>query len=297
MFKFCRFFSVLLGLLVSQVSVAEPIRIVAAENFYGSIAEQIGGVYVKVLSVISHPDQDPHLFTVSPRVAKHIAQADLVVFNGLGYDAWIQGLLTLPGASHRVVICVADLTGKKQGANPHIWYDLKTMSVYAGALLAYLAKKDPEHYAIFQKNYQQFINQLDQLARLVTSLRKKTVNLNVIATEPVFGYMASSLGFIMLGKAFQQSMMNSIDPTIQQVVAFRNDLQSRRANILFYNKQVNSPMVQQLVTLAKQHAIPVIGVTETQPPHSSYINWMNVSLMKIAQHGLKQVQSAETGRP
>jgi len=103
---------------------AEPITVVAAENFYGDVAQQIGGSSVKVTSILGNPDQDPHLFEASPSVARKISVAQIVIYNGIDYDPWIEKLLGAAHSSDRKAIVVADLVGRKQGDNPHIWYDL-----------------------------------------------------------------------------------------------------------------------------------------------------------------------------
>jgi zinc/manganese transport system substrate-binding protein len=279
MFKFCSILCLLLAMC--QPSMAEPIRIVAAENFYGFLAKEIGGSYVQVKSIINQPDQDPHLFNVSPSIAKQLGQADLVVYNGLGYDSWMQSLLSVNTLSARTVICVGELVNKKEGDNPHIWYDPMTMLVYAKALLGYLSKKDPHHQTIYRIHYQQFFRKYNRLTRFIHQLKPRTENLEAIATEPVFAYMAEALGFNMQGFGFQISMMNGIDPSPRQILEFQRRLQSRQVKILFYNKQVDSPLIQRLLGVAKTYAIPVIGVTETQPVNTSYRAWMMEPLKQV----------------
>jgi hypothetical protein len=76
-----------LGLIAStSLALAGPIKIVAAENVYGDIAKQIGGPNVTVTSILSNPDQDPHLFEVSPSVARDVSAAGILIYNGIDYD-------------------------------------------------------------------------------------------------------------------------------------------------------------------------------------------------------------------
>lgn len=274
MFKFRSILFLLLGLFFYKASLAAPIHIVAAENFYGLVAQEIGGPYVSVESIMSQPDQDPHLFNVTPRIAKSVARADLVVFNGLGYDAWIHRLLDVAAVPSQKKICVAQSINKKEGDNPHIWYDPGTMPVYAKAVLHFLTQKDPTHQAFYRTQYQAFIKRYQRLLDVVQQLRRESRNVKVIATEPVFAYMADALGFDMQGMAFQMSMMNGVDPSPQQVLEFQNALQTRQVRVLLYNKQVSSPLIQQLIKIAAQHAIPVIGITETQPANTTFVAWM-----------------------
>ena len=98
-----------------------------AENFYGNVAHQIGGLQVEVVSVMSNPDQDPHLFETSPAVLRQLAAARIVIYNGADYDPWMPKLLNATSKPGRTVIVAADLVHKKAGDNPHLWYDPPTM--------------------------------------------------------------------------------------------------------------------------------------------------------------------------
>jgi zinc/manganese transport system substrate-binding protein len=283
MLKFFQAFALLLAIGSTTPSIAKPIHIIAAENFYGSVAKQIGGNFVQVTSILNQPDQDPHLFNLTPSVAKILEQGDLIVYNGLGYDPWMQNLLSVGSASTRTVICVADLIHRKEGANPHIWYDPDTMPIYATALRDYLIKHDPEHQKEYQAHYQQFIAQQQHLWRLIKQIKVQHKGVSVIATEPVFGYMAQALGFRMQGIPFQLSMMNGVDPSPKQVQEFQRQLQQQRVKLVFYNSQVSSPLVLQLLQQAKLFGIPIIGVMETQPMQSTYYQWMQNQLKQVEQ--------------
>lgn len=103
------------------------INIVAAENFYGGVAHQIAGESANITSILNNPNQDPHEFTTDGATAKAVADADIVIYSGIGYDNWMGKLIAVPGKPGRVVIVVADLIGAKAGDNPHIWYDPRTM--------------------------------------------------------------------------------------------------------------------------------------------------------------------------
>ena len=283
MSKFFLGLGFLMAILLAKMSFAIPvIHIIAAENFYGSVAKEIGGSYVQVTSILNQPDQDPHLFNITPSIAKRLERADLVIYNGLGYDPWIQNLLNV-GASTRTLFCVAKLLHKEAGDNSHIWYDPATMPVVAGAVRDFLIKKDPNHQKEYQIRYQHFLQHHQHLMQRITHIKTYYNNTDVIATEPVFGYMAKALGFRMHGIAFQTSMMNGVDPGPKQVQAFQSQLQHHRVRILFYNQQVSSPLVLYLLQQAKQFAIPVVGVMETQALHETYHEWMQYQLKRVEQ--------------
>ena len=122
----------------SVAASADPVKIVAAENFWGDVASQIGGADVAVTSILSSPDQDPHLFEASAETAKALADAKVVIVNGVDYDPWMEKLLVAHRAPGRKAIVVGALVGRKSGDNPHLWYDPAYVKAAAKALVAAL---------------------------------------------------------------------------------------------------------------------------------------------------------------
>ena len=250
------------------------ITIVAAENFYGDVAQQIGGDLVSVVNILSNPDQDPHLFETAPSVVREIAAAQLVIYNGADYDPWMERLLKVTPKPGRAVIVAADLMHKKAGDNPHLWYDPATMPAVAKALAAALSAADPAHADRYTTGLRAFLASLQPLSDKLAALRGEYANASVAATEPVFGYMAAALCLRMLDQRFQLSIMHNTEPSAGDLAAFESDLKTHKIRVLFYNKQASDKIVQHLVDLARASKIPVVGVTETCPPGLSYQNWM-----------------------
>ena len=250
------------------------IKLVAAENFYGDIARQIGGLQVEIVSVISNPDQDPHLFETTPAVLRQLAAAQIVVYNGANYDPWMRKLLAATPKPGRVTIVAADLVHKKAGDNPHLWYDPPTMPAVAKALASALAKADPGHAAEYQTRLKTFLASLKPLNDKIAEVRKKYGGAPVTASEPVFGYMASALGLKMRNGNFQLSIMNDTEPSAREVAAFERDLKEHKVRMMFYNKQAADKIVQHLVAIARAAKVPVVGVTETIPAGLTFQNWM-----------------------
>ncbi len=253
---------------------AGTLRIVAAENFYGDVARQLGGPHVTVVSILSNPNQDPHLFEVSPSVARELAGARIVVYSGADYDPWMARLLATGSAARRRAIDVAGLVGRISGDNPHIWYDPPTMPALARALSTELVADDPAHAAEYRQRLDRFNASLEPLRAKVAAVRKKWSGTPVTATEPVFGYMATALGLAMRNYDFQIAVMNNTEPSASQMAAFEGDLRGHRVRLLAYNSQVTDDSTARLLAIARRSGIPVIGVTETEPAGTGYQAWM-----------------------
>ncbi|WP_428490579.1 metal ABC transporter solute-binding protein, Zn/Mn family [Rhodopila sp.] len=264
----------LVVLLAAPALAAAPINIVAAENFYGDVAGQIGGPEVKVTSILTNPDQDPHLFEASPSVARDISAARVVIYSGIDYDPWMKKLLEAARSPNRTAIVVAELVGKKPGDNPHIWYDPVTMLALAKTLASDLGSADPTHKADYQQRLARFQQSVQPIQAKIAALRGRLAGTQVTATEPVFGYMFAALGMDVRNMAFQISVMNNTEPSASDVAAFESDLKTRQVKLLIYNSQASDPVAERMEKIAEASHVPVVGASETEPPGKTYQAWM-----------------------
>ena len=264
-----------LPLAPRPAAAADAPGIVAAENFYGDVAAQLAGAGWSVTSILSNPDEDPHLFEASPSIARAISGARIVVFNGADYDPWMGKLVSAARSEHRRIIVAAALTGHRAGDNPHLWYDPATMPAVARALSAALAADDPAHRATYAARLDRFLGSLRPLDAEVAALRRRYAGLPVTATEPVFGYMAAAIGLTMRDQRFQLAVMNNAEPSAADVAAMERDLREHRVRLFIYNRQATDSAAQRLLGIARSAAIPVLGVSETEPRDaSSYQGWI-----------------------
>jgi zinc/manganese transport system substrate-binding protein len=257
------------------------ISVVAAEDQYGSMVSAIGGSRVQVTSLLSNPNTDPHEFEASASTARTVSGAQLVVENGLGYDSWLDRLLSASPSSKRQVITVGSLLGRMTGDNPHVWYMPGGWPKEAHAIATALTKLDPRGRAYFAQRESAWLRSLQPVRREIATLRRRTAGTTVIATEPVYGYMLDALGLTSLDAQFQKAIMDGTDPSPHSVAAFQAALQQHTAHMLFYNSQVTDPTTAHMRSIAAASHVPLVGVTETQPPGVSFVQWQLSQLKTI----------------
>ena len=270
-----------LGMTLGSTAQEAKLSVVAAKNFYGDIAQQIGGKLVDVVSIMSNPDQDPHLFETTPTVIRQVGAAQVVIFNGADYDPWMNKLLSATPRAGRIVVNVAELVGTKSGANPHLWYAPATIPAVAKALAGAFSKADAPHAADYASRQEAFEASLTGLYQKVDQIRAKYAGTVVTATEPVFGYMVSALGLKMRNERFQLAVMNDTEPSARDIAAFERDLKEHKVRLLFYNKQASTKLTQRMLEVARSSNIQVVGVTETQPAGVNYQDWMLMQLDEV----------------
>ena len=224
--------------------------------------------------------------------AKRLADADVIIYNGADYDSWITPILKSNTTAK--VIKVEDLVDYPKtsnfGMNPHLWFYPETFPAVAKKLTEVFSTKDSVDGSLFEKNLQNFNHKYQKVYDLVTQIKKTSANTPVTATEPVFGYMANALGLDIQGLDFQWVIMNDSEPSPQMMIKYQNLLKNKKVKVLFYNKQVTDNVTNNILKLAQENDIPVVGVTETMPTDTNAIDWL-VSTLEETQSALEKAQN------
>lgn len=270
--------------------IAAPINIVAAENFYGKLAEEIGGSQVSVKSILTNPNADPHLFATSPEINKALTGAQIIIYNGADYDSWIGQLLTNIDTKQVILINVADLVQVKSGANPHIWFKPETFPLLAEVLTKKINQLNPAATKLTQANLAKFLAENKKVQLAIKGTRDKYNGVQVTATEPVFGYLAEAMGLKMTGLDLQWKIMNDTEPSPMVIAMFQNLLNKREVKVLFYNSQVTDNITKNMQHLAQKNAIPIVGISETLPKNTTINAWLSheIDLTNIALNKAQQ---------
>ncbi len=265
------------------VRSARAVYAVGAENEYANVIAQLGGPYVRVNAIMSNPNTDPHTFEASTADARLIARATLVVQNGVGYDSFMNHLESASPDARRVVITAAKVMGVPATApNPHLFYEPGAMARVAARIAAALSRLEPAHARYFHARLKAFDRSLAPWDRAIGRLRRSYRGAPVAVTEPVADDMLQAAGLRVLTPwAFQAAIMNSTDPSPQDVGIVEGLIIHRRVRVLVYNQQAVDSTTTMLLGLAKRHGVPVVGVYETMPARHDYQTWMLDETMNV----------------
>ncbi|ACV59617.1 metal ABC transporter solute-binding protein, Zn/Mn family [Alicyclobacillus acidocaldarius] len=260
----------------SAAAAQAKIRAVGAESEYADLIRQIGGPYVSVTAIMSNPAVDPHEYEANPKDAIAVAEANLIVQNGLGYDEFMNKLEQASPNPNRVVIDAGQaLEYQANTANPHIWYQLNTMPRLAKMVAADLGKLDPTHAAYFQARAHAFIQSLKPWDEAVARLKAAFHGRGAAVTEPVSDYLLQEAGLdIKTPWAFQAAIMNGTDPSPQDVALQTQLFTRHEVGVFCYNKQVVTNVTKMFLSLARREHIPTVAVYETEPAGLTYQRWM-----------------------
>ncbi len=269
----------------SATSSSGKLNVVAAEDFWGSIAEQLGGDEVEVTNVITNPAADPHDYEPTSEDARTMAGAQMAIVNGIGYDPWASKLLAANPSSGRTVLTVGDLLGLKEGDNPHQWYSPASVQKVIEQITADYKQADPGHASYFDAQRHRFETAgLSRYHSLISQIHSRYAGTPVGASESIFAALAPSLGLRILTPAgFLDAISEGTDPTPVEKATTDSQIADKQIKVWIYNSQNATPDVQRLNDAAKAAGIPVATVTETMTPEGAAFQvWQSRELEGLA---------------
>jgi zinc/manganese transport system substrate-binding protein len=273
------------GYAATAASGSGRVSVVAAENFWGSIATQLAGNRADVKSIIVDPSQDPHDYQATAADARTLVTAQLAIVNGIGYDPWASQLLAANPVPGRIVLNVGQHFRLDTGENPHRWYSPADVEAIAAQVTADLKRLDPAHAAYYAQQAATFERDgLAQYHTLIDSIRRRYAGVPIGASESIFALTAPALGLrLITPTGFMKSTSEGTDVSAQDTIATERQIAQRQIKVWIYNSQNATPQIQRLNALARAQGIPVATVTETlTPTRENFEQWQSAQLQRLA---------------
>jgi zinc/manganese transport system substrate-binding protein len=265
-------------------SSSGKIQVAAAENFWGSIATQIGGAKVSVSNVIVNPNTDPHSYEPTAADGVTIARSQMAIVNGIGYDTWASKLLAANSSSGRTVLDVGSLLGLREGDNPHQWYSPASVQRVIGQIVADYKRLDPKDAAYFDQQQRTFeTTDLAEYDQLRDEIRSRYAGVPVGYSESIFQPLGQSLGLkLMTPYSFAKAIAEGTDVSAQDKQTVDRQAETGAIKVWVYNSQNATPDVQRVNQLAREAHIPITTITETLSPASAtFEHWQSAELKSL----------------
>jgi zinc/manganese transport system substrate-binding protein len=262
------------------------VPVVAAENFWGSIAAQLGGDRVRVTSIITNPDTDPHAYEATPSDARLVATARYVIVNGAGYDPWVPKLAAANPVSGRLMLDVGALNGVPEGGNPHLWYSPDAVNRVITRITADLKQLDPTDAGYFDQQGSAYrAAGLKAYHDTIAAIKQRYAGTPVGASESIFAYMSAALGLDLITPTeYMKAISEGTDPSAADKAAVDEQVTTRQVKVFVFNSQNSTQDVQGVVSKAKAAGIPVVQITETlSPANLSFQDWQTNQLKSLLQ--------------
>jgi zinc/manganese transport system substrate-binding protein len=265
----------------SSSSNAEPqqqggkIAVVASTNVWGSVVQAVGGDQVDVKAILNDPSADPHSYQSSATDATALKNAKLAVYNGGGYDDFFTQLVGESGKDARKIVTF-ELSGKPEGTNEHVWYDLPSVKKVADKVAEELGAIAPDRKDAFLANAKTFDTRIDELVAKAGQIGKTKPGQKVVVTEPVADYLLETAGVQNVTPAeFSEAIEEETDPPAGAIAETSDLVRNKQVAALVNNGQTETPVTNQLDDAAKSAGVPIVQVTETLPEGvTGYLDWM-----------------------
>jgi zinc/manganese transport system substrate-binding protein len=265
----------------SSPDETDKVRVVASTSVWGSVAAAVGGDYVQVQSIVDNPAQDPHSYDASPADAAALADAQLVVYNGGGYDNFVDAALEQHGAANRVDAFTVG--GHQQGSNPHVFYDLATVVLVADAIANHLAAADPTRAAEYASNARTFTDQVHGIEATQRSIAAAHPGAAAIATEDIAFYLETATGLTdKTPEGYSRAVAADTDPAPADIATVLDIVNSHGVQVLLFNTQTDTPVTHRIVDAANAAGVPVVEVRETLPAGSDFLTWQRRTVEQLS---------------
>ena len=270
------------------------LKVVAAETFLADIAQNVAGDRVEIEALMPI-GVDPHGFEPTPTDVAKIADSQVLIMNGAGFEEFLAKLLKNAGGQHAVVEAAAGLVSRQrqegemadpdQAGDPHFWLDPNNVIKYAENIRDGLSKADPEGAATYRANAGAYIAKLEELDRWIADRVKKVPEANrmLVTNHESFGYFADRYGFQIIGTVMP-SVSTGSAPSAQQLAQLIDHIKSTGAKAIFLETGTNPQLAQQVAREAGVTAVTELyshSITEAGGAAPTYLDMMKFNTNAI----------------
>ncbi len=244
-----RLWLILLALVtsVAPARAQDRLNLVATFSILGDFARNVGGERVSVTTLVG-PDGDVHVYTPAPADAKKIADAKLVIINGLGLEGWLSRLVQSAGSKATMITASQGITPRKLGvdADPHAWQSVANAKIYVVNIRDALVAADPAGGGIYRDNADRYLANLDALDRdvraavaQIPSSRRK-----VISTHDAFGYFAAAYGIEFIAP---QGVSTESEASARDIAAIITQIKASKIPAVFL-ENISDPRLMRRIS-------------------------------------------------
>jgi zinc/manganese transport system substrate-binding protein len=230
---------VLLSLLAAMLTAVIPLQaqektnVVASFSILSDFVRNVGGDRVNVTTLVG-ANSDVHVYTPAPADAKKIADAKLVIVNGLGLEGWLPRLVQSSGGKAAIVIASSGIVPRKLGsdADPHAWQSVGNAKIYVANIRDALQAADPAGAATTRANADAYLAKLDALDREVREAiaRIPEARRKVISTHDAFGYFAAAYGIAFIAP---QGVSTESEASARDIAAIITQIRTAKIPAVF----------------------------------------------------------------
>ena len=283
----------MLGACASKpVTQSQPLalNVLATESFLGDMAQNVAGSRLKVDTLLP-VTVDPHEYEPKPQDMSRLAQSQVLVVNGLGYEAWMQKTLNSLGGQRLLIVTTnglapnPDPSGEHPEGDPHMWMDPLKAINFVEQIRDGLTQADPAGRAIYTRNASSYIAKIQALDQWVRQqVNQLPVNKRLLVTNhDALGYFAQAYNFKIIG-AVIPSVTTDASPSAQQLANLVDTIRKSGAKAIFLDIGENQKLAQQIASETGTKVVTDLYVESTSGPNGpapTYIDMIKYDVTTI----------------
>ena len=271
--------------LANTVSANDSsIRVVTSFSILEDLVKELGGQYVSVVNLVGR-NSDAHMYQPKPSDAVAIAKADLVVFNGLGFEGWIPRLIKNSGYKNQQIIASRGVDAIKNGKeiDPHAWQSFHNIRLYIQNISQMLIQLRPQHVEALTKRQQKY---LDSVSNLEQRLKKQFASIPpnkriVVTSHDAFGYLGREFKIQFLAPL---GLSLEVEASAEDVAAIIDQIREQSVKALFV-ENINNPRLLELISAETNVTIGgrlySDALSEVEGPASTYLKMMRYNIESL----------------
>jgi ABC-type Zn uptake system ZnuABC Zn-binding protein ZnuA len=265
------------------------LKVLAAESFLADIAQNVAGERLKIETLIPY-GVDPHAFEPRPQDITAITQSQVLIVNGLGYEAWLKKTLAEIGSQQQLVIATnglapnTDPSGEHPEGDPHLWMNPLDVIGYVQNIRDGLAQADPAGKAVYASNAAVYIAKLKDLDGWVKSqVSQLPAGKRLLVTNhDALGYFAAAYGFKVVG-AVIPSVSDQASPSAKELAALIGTIRGSAAPAIFLDIGENQALAQQIASETGVKVVTDLYVEGTSAPAGPAPTYIDMIKYDVAQ--------------
>jgi zinc/manganese transport system substrate-binding protein len=230
----------------AQDKPAAKLDVVASFSILGDFVRNVGGDRVDVTTLVG-PNGDAHVYTPTPADAKKIADAKLVVVNGLGFEGWLPRLVKSSGGKATVIVATAGIAERKLDSreDPHAWQSVANARIYVGNIRDALVAADPAGAESYKTNAETYLAKLTALDGEVRAAVATIPDQHrrVISTHDAFGYFAAAYGIAFIAP---QGVSTDSEPSAKDIAVIITQLKLSKIPAVFLENVADPRLMRRI---------------------------------------------------
>jgi len=282
----------------TPVTSSGKLTVLATTTLVGDVAANVGGEWID-LSVMMPAGVDPHSFEPAPADLGKVADADLVLVNGVAFETFLEKLLENAGDASKVIVVSdgiemlilvegadehatdAEHTDNHGEFDPHVWHDPNNVIIWTNNIAAALSERDPEHAAAFRANADTYIAELRALDSWIEEqvAQIPEANRRLVTEHGTLGYFAARYGFEIVGAAIP-GFSTLAEPSAQELAALADDIRDLDVKAIFVGNTINANIASQIAQDTGIQLVPLFtdSLSPADGPAATYLDFMRYNV-------------------